>query len=322
LLAIYELGVLGPSNGFRLALIGLAVTALAVVQPLALPTALASLGAVAVWRALRRRSMAWADYGPAAVAVTCALPWAANALAITRLQPILMVAAPSPPLGEALWWGGLPLLLALAGAWTAARRRADRDVLLLVWLAVSVAASYAPLPVQRRLSLGVWAPLCLVAALGFRDGLWPLVAARWRPALLAFTAAVAPVGNGLVVLAAVGAVLSHRPDLFLSRAEARTVASLPAGALVLAAPETGMFIPDRSDARVIYGHQYETVDAAQQKQAVEDFFAGRTPPGPFLDVRAVDYVFYGPREAALGPPPELPGWRIVFREGAVAVYGR
>jgi len=92
--------------------------------------------------------------------------------------------------------------------------------------------------------------------------------------------------------------------------------------LVLAGPATGLFLPARTDARVLYGHAFETVQAEAQKQAVDDFYAGRLAPEAFLTAHAVDYIFYGPREAELGPFPELKGWRVLFQQGEVVIYGR
>jgi hypothetical protein len=117
------------------------------------------------------------------------------------------------------------------------------------------------------------------------------------------------------------AALTRRPEVFLSSAEAEALAQLPAGALVLAAPETSLFIPARSDARVLYGHPFETVDAPRWKPAVEAFFAAGGP-ARFLDENGVDFVLYGPREAELGPRPDLPGWRAAFRRADVTVYAR
>jgi len=91
---------------------------------------------------------------------------------------------------------------------------------------------------------------------------------------------------------------------------------------VLAGPEISALLPGRSDARVIYGHPYETVDAEAQEQAALDFYAGRAAPDVFFAAHPVDYIFYGPREARLGPPPDLTGWRVIFQQGDVTVYGR
>ena len=310
-------GVAEMPLGRRLAWAAAVTLMLSQVQLLALIPAGVVLGGATVWRAARRRVWRWADWLPALVVAAVTAPWALQAVWLTQTHPALRAwnaqnLTPSPAPLEALVWGGLPLLLALRGGWLAARRRWPPADLLLLWLGLGVALIYAPVALQRRLSMGVWLPICLLAEVGIAAG-WP----RWAKAL----GGVAATLSSLLVWAALwSAALTRRPEVYLTLAEADAIARLPAGALVLAAPETGTLIPARSDARVLYGHQFETADAARQRQAVEDFFAGRAPQLP--DTAAVDVVFYGPREAALGPAPQLPGWRILWQAGAVRVYGR
>jgi hypothetical protein len=131
--------------------------------------------------------------------------------------------------------------------------------------------------------------------------------------------------NAVVYLAVLAGVLARAPEYFFSPDEAAALDWLAAqarGAVVLAGPDLSLFLPVRTDARVVYGHDFETVDAARQKRAALAFFAGDAAPQPFLDERRIDLVVAGPREAALGGPPELPGWRVAFRQGEVRVYAR
>jgi hypothetical protein len=93
--------------------------------------------------------------------------------------------------------------------------------------------------------------------------------------------------------------------------------------VVLAGPDTGLYIPARTGLRVLYGHPFETVNAQAEREAVEGFFRGEKDPAQFLPARRIEFIFYGPRERLLGPLPELPaGWRAVFAVGGVTVYGR
>lgn len=292
-------------------------TLLAMVLPMALAPAWAALAGAAAWQAARRREAAWEIGLPPVVVAAAAAPWLANVLWLTAEHPLLSAwsaqnKTPSPSPLEALVWGGLPLLLAVRGAWRAARRRSLRDGVLLAWLASGIALIYAPLELQRRLSLGVWMPICLLALEGFTP-----LRPRW-----AWAAGGAAAGlSGLVVwLALFSAAQSGSAAVFLSDGEAAGIARLPAGALVLAAPETGQFIPARSDARVLYGHPFETVEADRRRQELLDYFAGRYPA--LLDRVGVQAVFYGPREAALGPRPDLPGWTVLWQGGGVSVYAR
>ena len=329
-------------SGRRLTLTALAVTALAQTQPLALLTVGLVLGALTVWRIASRRLIIFSDLAPLLVVGVFAAPWLIYDFWAAAAHPALAAwnaqnLTPSPPLWDALLSGGVPLLLAVPGiVVTAPRRslrpsggRAPRDLVPLVWLALAVLALYAPFSLQRRLSLGIWTPLVILAAIGLRGVIWPRVGARWRLLALAGIASLALPGNLLIYAATLGAVQKPDPQqkIFLTRDEADALEWIledtPPGALVLASPATGLYIPARTDARVIYGHPFETVEAGAHEQAVEDFFTGRISQGSFFAQYPVNYIFYGPREQALGPLPPLGnGWSVLFHQGEVTIYGR
>jgi uncharacterized membrane protein len=90
--------------------------------------------------------------------------------------------------------------------------------------------------------------------------------------------------------------------------------------VVLASPETGLFIPAWAGRRVVYGHPFETVNAERTKARVEAFFASGTSRAE-RDAMLTDwnaaFVFVGPRERALGMT-EPPG-REVFRNATVTI---
>ena len=119
------------------------------------------------------------------------------------------------------------------------------------------------------------------------------------------------------------------PQIFLTQGEAAALdwlAETASNKIVLASPEISLFIPTHTDASVIYGHPFETVEAAAHKRAVEDFFLGRVSPEAFFAQYPVEYVFYGPRERQLGALPALSGWHAVFSSPGetdeVTIYGR
>jgi hypothetical protein len=136
----------------------------------------------------------------------------------------------------------------------------------------------------------------------------------------------------LILALAVFGSLSHEPAYYLSGDEARAMqwieGNTPPHALILAAPETGLLIPGLTGRRVIYGHPFETINAEQEQAAVERFFSLSSVSGSdlaqsgrdFLQQRQVDYIFYGPREQALGPLLAGLNLRPVFTSGGVTVY--
>lgn len=334
-----EQGQRAKVEGRRLVGTALAVTALALLQPMALLVLGVLLGVLTTLEAareLRRRQwpllrlLIWPGWRPLVVAGVCAAPWLIYDVLITLTQPQIsgwnaQNVTPSPPLWDAALSGGAPLALALVGGVDAVRRRRPQALVPLAWLVLNGLLLYAPLALQRRLSLGIWMPVVILAGFGWQGIIWPRLAKTWRILAVAGMALVVAPSNLLVYAASLSAVPKQPPQIFLTQGEAAALDWLAQNAsdkVVLASPDTGLFIPTRTGARVIYGHPIETVVAAAHKQAVEDFFAGRVSPEAFFAQYPVDFVFYGPRERQFGAPPALSGWQVVFSAAEVTIYGK
>lgn len=231
---------------------------------------------------------------------------------------------PTPPIGE-VFVAFLPaLLLAPVGVWMLIRKEERPSVrLLLVWFFVAWGMMYLPIGLQRRFMMGLYVPTVLLAAWGLeRLGHW----LKGRERFLATLALALALPGPLLLLAGSAHLAQVRSPLYyLHRDEVAALHWLqentPGEALVLCAPQTGLFIPALSGRRVLYGHPFETVNAAQEEASVEAFFEGRLPSAnDFVQRRGVDYIFYGPRERALGGlPPGLNAW-LVFSSPEVVVF--
>jgi hypothetical protein len=122
--------------------------------------------------------------------------------------------------------------------------------------------------------------------------------------------------NLIVIAAGLGGVLHAEPLLVQSDDEACAFQWLAEnaapGSLVLAGVTVGNRIPAFADARVVYGHPFETPNALAEKALMESLFAASTDlvgAKAILEARQIDFVYYGPEEQALGPaswPSELP----------------
>ena len=317
----------GPTSYWRLAGIALATTVLGQVQPLALLSIGLTLAGILGW-VLARRRMSWAILLPVVVFGLCAAPWVMYDALVSRLDPTLAQwnaqnITPSPAVWDMLLSGGAPLVLAVGGLVVVARRRSDTDVFLMAWLGLGSLALYAPFALQRRLSLGLWMPLILLAAIGLRDWIWPRLRGGARPAVIIGLAVLVLPSNLLVYFATVAAVQRRDPAIFMTAPEAAALAWLAEhaapGAIVAASPQLSLFVPARSDARVVYGHPFETVDAAAHRQAVEDFYAGHLAATDFVARYNVAFVVLGDRERSLGAGPSNLGWHPVFADGPVVI---
>jgi hypothetical protein len=315
----------------RLLLVLAATTALGVVLPMALLNVGLVLAGVFAWWFFACRPASFAgwrrDWGAAAVFAAAAAPWLAHAAWLTTSHPVLSQwnaqnVTPSPPLWDAAISGGAALALAVPGAIVAARRRTPRDIVVLAWLGLGALALYAPFSLQRRLSIGLWMPLAIVAGMGLRAA-WPKVAPRLRPLAGAGLGIVLVMSNVLVFVATLGAIAARQPELFLTRGQAAAIEWLRANAgraLVAAPPALGLWVPARSDARVLYGHPFETVDAAAREAELEAFYGGEMPGPAFVQAHHLDDVVAEADRTALTTEPMDWGWQTVFDHDGVVIY--
>lgn len=243
----------------------------------------------------------------------CGLPLLLYDFWIARIDPQLAAwdaqnLTLTPPAWDVLLALSPALLLALPGAWRVLRYGEPAARLLIVWALIGAVLIYAPLGLQRRFLMGLYAPLTALAGYGLESlaARFSLRLARWA-AILALGLALPT--SLLILLVGLFGAQTRDPALYLTRGEAQALAwlesSTSSNALVLAAPETGLLIPARTGRRVLYGHPYETVNAEAEEKQVTAFFQSDLPsPSVFLEQRQVDYIFYGPRECSLGPLPE------------------
>jgi hypothetical protein len=306
--------------------LGLAVAAVALgaVQPFGLVAAFGGLGVMLVARIVREWAIPWRAVGWVAVAGAVALPYPLYMLQAMGADPALAAwnaqnVTGSPPLWDWALSYGLVLVLAVFGAIFAVRRGSDADGLLVGWVAVTLVGMYLPLPLQRRLSLGLGVPLGLLAGVGWWRGVRPRIRARWRGlarglviALCALTPVFLIVGH-----------LATASDFYLSDGEWAALAWLreegqPDG-VVLCSPRMGLFVPAWAGQPVVYGHPFETVDAEARKAQVEAFFSGEMSAEErqmFLEGNRVGYVLVDSEIGEL----ETGDWRLAFELDGVSVY--
>jgi hypothetical protein len=235
------------------------------------------------------------------------LPWAAYYLWVVRTLPAFASwfaqnRTPSPPAWDIALSLGLPGILAAVSfiRWIAARppdagklRGASSETLLAaLWFAVNLALLFAPLPLQRRLMLGMWIPLAALAAPQLEAWLF-----RPAPSLLRALAAGIPLllTGSVFLLILLFAGIGRNARLFLDGDEAAAadwLAAHAAGDVVLAPPDLSLWLPGMAGARVVYGHPMETPFADRAREDVEAFFhpASSQTQLQILADRRVDWV--------------------------------
>lgn len=249
----------------------------------------------------------------------------------------------SPPIVYTLLGYGLLTVLAIPGSiylW----RKGGRERFLVLWMVAALILMYLPFKFQRRMFEGLHVPVSIVATAGLYAWLRPRLAcsrlACWLaarhypvPRLLAVTTFLvvtfAAISN-LYSLAALGvATLEHSPELYYSPDEIAAIGWLgqhtSSQATVLSSYEVGGLIPARIGHRAYWGHWCETAFLSQKETDAATIFAAdtdQTTRRALLAQYGIAYLFYGPREQALGDfvPASSPLLESVFVDGDVSIY--
>ncbi len=234
-----------------------------------------------------------------------------------------------PPLLLVLGFG-IPLLVALPGIYRAIRRfERDGDRLFLLWVAAAVIAMYLPLNVQRRFAVGLMIPIGYFATRAIEDVWLPHINRRWRAYVFAVFIPMIAISQVLMLFLPVLPAIVGEPQrvvgIFLERDYAIVYDNwlsqhTSSDDVVLASPLASVWIPGWAGARVVYGHPYETLDAAAKQQAVVDWYAATGDCSALLDQYHVRYVIYGPEEAKLGAGTCVDSLQLVQQVGSVRVY--
>jgi hypothetical protein len=234
---------------------------------------------------------------------------------------------PTPPAWDLLLAFSPVLLLAGVGLVRAVGSEAPGTRLLAAWLVVGFVLLLLPLGLQRRFIMGLFVPAAGLAglSLAYLAQRWP---GGWKR--LGALALALPLPTLLFLL--LGAALAfggRHPLFFLTQDEYQAMEWLrshaPAGSVVAAPPDRGMYIPGYTGLRVVYGHPFETVNAEAEEAALEAFFSA----GPqdeseaclFLMERQVDYVLYTRFTRMRAYPPAMcliP--QPVFSNGTIYIH--
>jgi hypothetical protein len=316
------------SNVARALLTVLAGVALVVVLPFGVVIAVTVLAGLCLWQIIERRSiikspylfrMLWILIGASPILIY-------DLWAITN-NPGLQAwnaqnLTPSPsPLDFAISF--LPVLLfGIPGVISILRFNVENQRVLLVWCVAGVVLLYLPFGLQRRLMLGLMVPFAGLSSLGIQY----LARGQWYSQLrwVALLFLLAVPTNLIVLLAGIHGVRTRDSLLYLTYPEIQGLRWIAeqtrSDALVLASPETGLYIPAHAGRRVIYGHPFESLQAEEMESLVISLFNGTASPKDLEILEKIDYVFFGQREARLGEPDFLDHFKVVFQDGDVVIF--
>lgn len=219
------------------------------------------------------------------------------------------------------------ILLAGWGVWKWLRNHetGPSQRLVLIWFLSGLALVYFPYSLQRRFIFGLFIPISILTVAGIQAFTsWKI---QWAKKFTPFFWISSLLTNGVVILLALFGIFSHSPLFFVTQDEAEGLRfirdSLPADALILCSPETGLFIPAWTGRRVLYGHEFETVDAKAKKELAESLLIGQMGDAQEVNLMKenfVQYVFLGPRERRIGKPVFQSVMKPVFQNESVTIF--
>lgn len=252
---------------------------------------------------------------------------------------------PSPPWPHYLVAFGPMLLLALLLWWKRPSTRPHFAV-LYCWIIAVVLLVYAPLNPQRRFVQGIHVALAILSAAALvdlllprlqRTAVWQRIIANPRYTTTKLTRFILLLlllflsFSNLLLLADASRIAAlTRPDLFFRPLDELDAAhwldaNTPDTAVVLGSYQTGNFIPAYAGNRTVLGHWAETAHITAKETAVAQFFASstsHTTRQELLTQENVAYLWYGPREQALGSfnPQTAPYLQPLYSNPTITLY--
>lgn len=274
--------------------------------------------------------------------LAASLPATAYVAAVALLDPALrahnaLSTQEAPSMFACLSGFGLPLALAVAGAFAAPNGFLRRRWPLAAWFALSVALTMCPFWFQTKYLFGAHLPICLLAAAGAEPLLERLARSRSvRIALAAGFAALLPWTNvGHLVKSSLGARGAESGAYYLSDSRLDALDFLARNTrrdeVVFADTLSSAQIAAFAGNTVLWGHWAQSVDFDERQAWMKRVFApesGLTPEErrkAFWD-SGVSYAFLaGSWRAGFESASNaavLAGATKVFENPAVAIYRR
>lgn len=235
----------------------------------------------------------------------------------------------APPLWMMVVGFGLPLLLGIPAVIRAVRRfERDGDRLMLLWGVAILVMTYFPTNVQRRFAVGLMIPIAYFATRALEDVWLPRISYRWRRWVYVALFPVIAISSLLTLFIPIIPVIAGQPQaavgIFLQRDYVAAFSWInqrtTVNDVVVASPLVGAWIPAWAGTRTVYGHPYETLQAAEREAEIEAWYSGAADCERLIERYDVDFILYGTEEAKLGDGACLGGLREMVRFGNVSIY--
>jgi hypothetical protein len=215
-------------------------------------------------------------------------------------------------------------------------RRKPQNILILVWLGVSLVLTYAPIPMQRRaIESGLYLPLALAASLALAATYQYFDKTKYgrlkQVLIIMITLLLAIGGNYSNLIRSIGFTQRFN-DLRFYQPKDNIDAlnwiknNTPLDSIIMANFNTSNIIPTYAERTVYAGHGPMTIDLNEYKFKNQELFFSNQSSSKnkynFLKKEKINYIFYSQEEKNSGTfnPQKYPFLKSVYRNNQVDIY--
>jgi hypothetical protein len=227
-------------------------------------------------------------------------------------------------LGFALFW---PLVI--AGGIVATRKRIPAAGMALFWIVSAFLLAYAPVGIQRRFLLGITIPMGILSVWILKELSDPAVAknpglVRWRNDAVVLFIFLASISSLYLSLGRAAYLQSHPAEFFYPASVDNAVEWLngraSANDFVLASEQSAQIVAQKTDLRVYFGHEMETLNFEAKQKDVISFYENKQPVD-WIKTTPIKWVIYGPLEEGISSDfTPLSDLQLVYDEQGVKIF--
>ncbi len=203
--------------------------------------------------------------------------------------------------------------------------------LILIWLIINLASLYLPINFSGRFVLGLFIPICLLAAEGLEKVLLTktrnLISISLDSQRRIFFLLTLPSTAIFLIWAVTGPQSNQDYPYYYSENDISAVQWLAERStdedLILADYPIGNLIPRYSNARVFLGHLNLTIDLAKKQEMIHKFWGRDTSLAwklELIDAWDVTYLYYGKFEKNYSDGLFLPPGKLVYDQDNIQIF--
>ena len=198
--------------------------------------------------------------------------------------------------------------------------------LFISWIAFAIIMAYIPVNLQRRFLVGFYIPLAIV--------FWYLIKIYsenfqsnklnfWIPLLIAISLP----SNLILYLGSTQAIKNYDPIFYQKNtfleASKWMVNNLRSQSVVLTDEDYGLKLPANGYFQVVYGHPFESINAVETRELIEEFWDGRmssSEAAAFIHEENVDYILCDTASNTIICPEITGSYKTIYDESGIKIF--